>query len=135
MLDHLKVYAAAFAGFLAIDVVWISLTASRFYKKHLGDLLADQPNLGAALVFYVLFIAGLQVFAIQPGLQAGSLARAAALGGFLGMLCYATYDLTNYATLKGWPLIVVVVDIAWGTFLAAAVSCVGYGVGRWLGIS
>jgi uncharacterized membrane protein len=99
----------------------------------LGFLLSDQPNWWAAISFYLLFVAGLLVFAVVPGLQAGSLRKALLLGGFFGLVTYATYDLTNQATVKEWPWVLTIVDMTWGTVLATSVSCIGYLVGRWLG--
>ncbi len=130
---YLRVYLTAVVAFLAIDMVWLVFVARGFYRKHLGFLLADQPNWWAAGVFYLLFLAGLLVFAVMPGLQAGSLRRAVLLGGFFGLVTYATYDLTNHATVKGWPWIVTVVDMTWGTVLAASVSAAAYLAGRWSG--
>ncbi len=130
---YVKVYLAAVVAFLAIDMLWLAVVARGFYRKHLGFLLADQPNWWAAGVFYLLFLAGLLVFAVVPGLQAGSLRRTVLLGGFFGLVTYATYDLTNHATVKDWPWIVTVVDMAWGTVLAASVSTVAYLAGRWSG--
>ena len=133
ILYYLKVYVLAFAGFLAIDMVWLTVVARGFYRRQLGFLLSDQPNWWAALSFYLLFVVGLLVFAVLPGLQAGSLRRTLLLGGFFGLVTYATYDLTNMATVKNWPWLVTLVDMAWGTVLAAAVSGIGYLAGRWLG--
>ena len=130
---YLKVYLAAVIAFLAIDMVWLAVVARGFYRKHLGFLLADQPNWWAAGIFYLLFIAGLVVFVVMPAVQTGSLRRAVLLGGFFGLVTYATYDLTNHATVKGWPWIVTVVDMIWGTVLAASVSAVAYLAGRWSG--
>lgn len=127
---YLKIYLAAVVAFLAIDMVWLTVVARGFYRRKLGFLLADQPNWWAAGGFYLLFLAGLLVFAVVPGLQAGSLRRAVLLGGFFGLVTYATYDLTNHATVKNWPWIVTVVDMTWGTVLAASVSAVAYLVGR-----
>jgi len=132
MLYYLKLYAATFAGFLAIDIVWLAFVARGFYKNELGFLLSDQPNWWAAFLFYLLFVAGLLVFAIVPGLQAGSLRTALLLGAFFGLVTYATYDLTNLATVKNWPWVVTVVDMAWGMFLAASTTGIGYAFGRWL---
>ena len=129
---YLKVYLCALVGFLAIDMVWLGIVARGFYRKHLGFLLADQPNWWAAAVFYLLFVAGLLVFAVFPGLNANSLRKAVLLGSLFGLITYATYDLTNLATVKNWPLIVTVVDMAWGAVLAAAGSCIGYLAGTWL---
>ncbi len=129
---YLKVYACALAGFLAIDVVWLLFVARAFYRRHLGFLLTDQPNWWAAGAFYLLFVAGLVVLAVAPALHEGSLRKALLLGGIFGLVAYATYDLTNLATVKNWPWVVTVVDMIWGTALAASVSAIGYLAGRWL---
>ncbi len=129
---YLKLYLAAFTAFLVIDLVWLGVVARTFYRKYLGDLLSPSPNWTAAIIFYLLFLVGLLVFAVVPGLQAGSLAKALMLGAFFGLITYATYDLTNLATLKNWPLIVVVVDMAWGTVLSTSVTLVTFLVGRWM---
>ncbi len=128
---YLKIYLAALVSFLAIDMVWLVIVARGFYRKHLGFLLSDQPNWWAAIAFYLLFVVGLLVFAVVPGVQASSLRRAVVLGGFFGLVTYATYDLTNLATVKNWPWIVTVVDMVWGTILGASVAAVGYLIGRW----
>ena len=132
MIYYVKVYAATVVAFLAIDFVWLAFVARGFYRKHLGFLLTDQPNWYAAGIFYLLFVAGIVVFAIAPALQAGSLRNALLLGAFFGLVTYATYDLTNHATVKDWPWIVTVVDLCWGMLLSASVSCVGYLAGRWI---
>jgi len=131
-LHYLKVYAVALVGFLAIDMIWLGVVARGFYRRHLGYLLADHVNWWAAVSFYLLFVAGVLVFAVGPGLRAGSLPKAVLLGGFLGLLTYGTYDLTNLATVRGWPLVVTLVDLAWGTALAATVSGVGYLASSWM---
>jgi len=129
---YLKLYLFALGGFLAIDMVWLVVVARGFYRKQLGFLLSDQPNWWAAIAFYLLFVAGLLVFAIVPGLEAGSLRKALLLGAFFGLVTYATYDLTNHATVKDWPWMVTLVDMTWGAVLATSVSCLGYLVGNWL---
>ncbi|HEY5668520.1 MAG TPA: DUF2177 family protein, partial [Anaerolineales bacterium] len=110
---YIKLYISALAAFLLIDAIWLGLVARGFYRKYLGFLLSPTPNWAAAIIFYLLFIVGLVVFAIAPGLQAGSLGKALLLGALFGLLTYATYDLTNLATIKDWPLIVTVVDLVW----------------------
>ena len=130
---YLKLYLCTLVGFLAIDAVWLTVVARGFYRRQLNFLLSDQPNWWAAIIFYLLFVVGLLVFAIVPGLQAGSLRKVLLLGAFFGLVTYATYDLTNLATVKNWPWLVTVVDMAWGAVLAAAVSGIGYLAGRWLG--
>jgi uncharacterized membrane protein len=133
IIYYVKLYVCAFVGFLAIDMIWLTLVARGFYRRQLGFLLSDQPNWWAAISFYLLFVAGLLVFVIVPAVEAGSLRRALLLGGFFGLVTYATYDLTNMATVKDWPWILTLVDMAWGAVLATSVSCLGYLVGRWIG--
>jgi uncharacterized membrane protein len=132
MVFYLELYAATLVGFLAIDYVWLALVARAFYRRHLGFLLADQPNWWAAIAFYLIFVAGMVVFCVAPAVQAGSLWQALLLGGFFGLVTYATYDLTNHATVKNWPLTVTIVDLCWGVVLSASVSSFGYVAGRWL---
>jgi uncharacterized membrane protein len=120
MTYYVKLYVATLLVFLAIDMVWLGLVARTFYRTHLGFLMAPNPNWLAAGAFYLLFVVGLLVFAVVPGLEGDSLRN------------YATYDLTNLATVKGWPLLVTVVDMLWGTALSAAVSYVGFMAGKWL---
>lgn len=132
ILYYLKLYVCAFFGFLAIDIVWLAVVARGFYRRQVGFLLSDQPNWWAAIAFYLLFVAGLLVFAVVPGIQAGSLRRTLLLAGFFGLVTYATYDLTNLATVKNWPWVVTLVDMVWGVLLSMSVSCVAYFAGRWL---
>lgn len=129
---YLKLYLCALVAFFAIDMVWLVLVARGFYQKHLGFLLRPEPNWTAAIFFYMLFVAGLLVFVVVPGLQAGSAKKVLILGALFGLITYATYDLTNLATVKDWPLIVTVVDMLWGGILATAVSYLGFLAGRWL---
>ncbi len=130
---YIKLYISALAAFLLIDAIWLGLVARGFYRKYLGFLLSPTPNWAAAIIFYLLFIVGLVVFAIAPGLQAASLGKALLLGALFGLLTYATYDLTNLATIKDWPLIVTLVDLVWGVILSSSVTWVAFQVGRWLG--
>jgi uncharacterized membrane protein len=129
---YLKLYFATLVAFFAIDLVWLGLVARTFYHKYIGFLMAPSVNWPAALIFYLLFVVGLVVFAVLPGLEAGSLKTTVGRAALFGLIAYATYDLTNLATLKDWPLIVTAVDLAWGTVLSVAVSCVGYLAGKWL---
>jgi uncharacterized membrane protein len=130
----LKLYGATAAAFFAIDLVWIGVVAAGFYRIHLGHLMAEDVRWGAAILFYLVFLAGLLVFAVLPALEAGSLARAVALGAFLGLFAYATFDLTCLALFRDFPVVVAAVDMVWGTVLSASVSAASYGVGRWLGL-
>jgi uncharacterized membrane protein len=116
------VVAAAFA---IIDAIWLK-TMNPFYRRQIGELMADKPNLGYAVVFYVIYIAGIVFFALRPALDGGSWLSAAGYGAALGAFAYATYDLTNAATLKTWPWQLVVVDILWGAALTALATLAGW---------
>jgi len=129
----LPLYGLTLVAFLVIDLVWIGVVAQGFYQKHLGFLLAPDVRWGAAALFYLLFVAALLVFAVAPGLARESLRHAVLLGAFLGLVCYATYDLTSLALTAGFPTVVAVVDLAWGTFLGGSVAGLGWAIGRWLG--
>ena len=122
----LKVYGVSTVAFFAIDMLWLGVVARGFYRRQLGGLLAEQVNWVAAIVFYLLYIAGIVFFVTLPAARAGSLARALCTGAFFGLVTYATYDLTNLATLRGWPVAVTIVDIAWGMTLCTVVAAAGY---------
>ena len=130
----IKLYPIAFAVFLGIDAVWLTLIAKNFYAKQIGYLMAKNPNLIAALIFYLIFIAGLIFFVIIPALDKKMWIQALLAGAFFGLVTYATYDLTNLATVKDWPLIITIVDLAWGMFVSAAVSVATYFIALKLGI-
>lgn len=130
----IKLYAIALPVFLALDMVWLGLLAKRFYREQIGFLMRQDIRWAAALVFYALFIVGLVLFVIMPAMDKGSWVRALALGALFGFITYATYDLTNLATLKGWPVLVTLVDLVWGTVLAATVSVVTYFIAKKLGV-
>jgi uncharacterized membrane protein len=130
---YVKLYFATLVAFFLIDMVWLGLVARTFYRKQLGFLLAPTTNWIAALIFYLLFILGILVFVIMPGLQDHSLKTTLLRAALFGLVTYATYDLTNLATVKNWPLLITVVDLAWGTVLSMAVSYVGFMVGKFLG--
>lgn len=134
MMTYLKLYVLTTVAFFAVDFVWLTRIATGFYQQHLGHLLRAQPVVTAAIGFYALYIAGIVVFAVLPGLEAGSLSRSAVLGGFFGLVAYATFDLTGKALFTGFPWIVVGVDLLWGTVLTATVASAGFGIGRWLGL-
>jgi uncharacterized membrane protein len=127
-------YGACIVAFFAIDFVWLSTMNSRFYQPRLGSLLAEQPKLGVAAGFYLLYVIGVVALAVMPGLREGAVLAALWRGALFGLLAYATYDLTNLATLQGWPWELAVVDMIWGTVLTGAVSVIGYYAGRLIGI-
>lgn len=125
----LDLFLIAFAAFFVIDMLWLGIVASGFYRRRLGTLMRRDVNWFAAAVFYLIFIAGLVVFVIDPAVDAGSWSDAIVRGGFFGLVTYATYDLTNLATLRDWPLALTFVDIAWGIVLASSVAGITYWVG------
>ncbi len=125
-------YVITLAVFFLIDMFWLGIVAKGFYRKHLGPMLSPKVNWVAAVLFYLLFIVGLLVFAVKPALAGNEPLTALSLGALLGLISYATYDLTNLATLKDWPVVVTVVDLIWGTVLGGAVSLVSALIGRTL---
>ena len=129
-----KLYAIALPVFIVIDMVWLTLVAKKFYRDQIGFLMKDDPNWTAAIVFYLLFIVGLVVFVIAPAIEKNSWLHALLFGALFGFIAYATYDLTNLATLKDWPLLVTIVDLTWGAVLAASVSTATYFIARKIGL-
>jgi uncharacterized membrane protein len=132
MAYYLKLYLATLAVFFAVDMLWLGLIARTFYKKHLGFLMAPEVNWYAALIFYFLFIAGVLVFVVLPGLKENDLPMMLVKAALFGLITYATYDLTNLATVKDWPLIITVIDLIWGMVLTSVVSLAGFFIGSWL---
>ncbi len=132
MIYYIKLYLATLVAFFAMDMLWLGLVASDFYKKNLGFLMAPEVNWAAALVFYLLFILGILVFVIVPGLTENALPMMLVKAAFFGLVTYATYDLTNLATVKNWPLVVTLVDLLWGMFLTTVVSLAGFFAGKWM---
>ena len=130
--NKLVVYFVSLAAFLLIDFIWLGWVAKNFYANQLGELMAERINWTSAFIFYLLFVVGLLVFVILPALEGGSLISAVYMGALFGVIAYATYDLTNLATLKNWPIMVTVVDLVWGGVLSASVSIVGYYFGKLL---
>jgi uncharacterized membrane protein len=122
----IRLFLIALPVFFAIDMVWLAVVAKNFYRKQLGFLMKPDINWIAAILFYLLFIAGLIIFVITPALVRQSWVHALLFGALFGLVTYATYDLTNLATVKDWPLLVTVVDLIWGSVLAAAVSVITY---------
>ena len=129
-MRYLKLYFVSLAAFLAIDMLWLGLVARSFYQQHLGFLLAPSPNWFVAILFYLLFIVGILFFVVVPGLESGSLKATLVRAALFGLITYATYDLTNLATLKDWPVLLSVVDLLWGTFLSVSVSAIGFIAGK-----
>ncbi len=130
----IKLYAIALPVFFAIDMVWLGLVAKDFYRGQIGTLMKSDVNWTAAIIFYLIFILGLVVFVITPAVERGSWTHALLFGALFGFVCYATYDLTNLAVAKDWPLLVTIVDMAWGAVLAASISTVTYFIASKIGL-
>jgi uncharacterized membrane protein len=122
----IKLFIIALPVFFVIDMVWLVLVAKKFYQEQIGFLMKPDINWFAAIIFYLLFIAGLVIFVISPAVEKQSWVHALIFGALFGLITYATYDLTNLATLKDWPILVTVVDLIWGTVLASSISVITY---------
>lgn len=132
MLPLLKLYGIAFVVFFVVDLIWLGLVAKDLYQKEIGSLLKPDVNWAAAIIFYLLFILGLVIFVINPAVESGSLAKAMMLGAFFGLVTYATYDLTNLATMRDFTLRITLIDLTWGTFLGFITSTLTYLINDWL---
>lgn len=132
MAFYLKLYAACTAAFFALDIAWLGLIAKGFYQRQMGHLLADQTKWGAAIAFYLIYVAAIVILCVLPAVEKQSVARALALGAVFGLAAYAAFDLTSLALLKGFPSGVVPIDLAWGVVLTASVSAAGFYAARWL---
>ena len=126
MLKYFVAYAVTATVFLLVDLVWLGFAARAFYRTNIGALLADQINVTAAVIFYLLYIAGIVIFAISPAFESGSWRTSLIMGSLFGFFAYATYDMTNLATLRDWPVAVAVVDMAWGAFLTGLSATAGF---------
>lgn len=123
-------YLGSVFALVALDALWLGWLMADFYSIQLGPLLLPSPRLVPSALFYLFYPVGILVFAVLPGLAIGQWSRAARLGGLLGLVAYGTYDLSNLATLQGWPLSVAIIDIAWGGVVSFAAAAAGYGVAR-----
>ncbi len=120
-MNYVKIYISALILFLLIDALWLTVIARSMYKHYLGYLMGEVVW-WAVISFYVLFIFGLQYFCIIPAMKAQSVMQALYTGALFGLVSYATYDLTNQATIKGWPILITGIDLLWGAFIGAVVS-------------
>jgi uncharacterized membrane protein len=125
-------YLASAATLLVLDILWLTLAVPRLYRPLMGSLLSDQPNLPVAAIFYLLYVVGIVVFVVMPALGSSSWLNALGLGALLGLVAYGTYDFTNLATLRGWPVTLSFIDVAWGIFLTATSALAGYWTTVWL---
>lgn len=133
-MKYIYLYLLAFLVFLAIDFVWLNWIAKNLYAEKIGHLLAENASLVPALIFYLLFVVGAIIFAVLPGYEAKSIGKTIFLGALFGMMTYATYDLTNLATLKNWPISVTIIDIIWGTSLSTVTAVAGYYIANFLNV-
>jgi uncharacterized membrane protein len=124
-MTYLIAYLACVVVMGGLDFLWLSNTSGSLYHRDLGPLLADNPNMTVAVIFYLIYIAGVLIFAVRPALASADWRTAALYGALFGFFCYATYDLTNFATMKVWTLRVTLLDIAWGTILTGATASAG----------
>lgn len=130
----IKLFAIALPVLFAIDMVWLVIVAKDFYRAQIGALMKSDVNWTAAIIFYLIFIAGLVVFVIAPAVENGSWTHALLFGALFGLVCYATYDLTNLAVARDWPLFVTIVDLVWGAVLASSVSTITYFIASKIGL-
>lgn len=131
MKTVLTAYAGSFLTLLVLDAIWLGLVARTFYRDQLGSLMLPQPNLGIAALFYLFFAMAVVILAVMPALTSASVARALFFGAVLGLAAYGTYDITNLSTLKGWPLLMSIVDMIWGAIITAATAAGGYAAARY----
>ena len=121
-----KIYILTIIIFFIVDILWLGVVAKSYYRRQLDGILSQNVNWTAAALFYLIYIGGIIFFAVRPSIEAQSVAKAALLGALYGLFTYATYDLTNMATIEGWPLQFAVVDIGWGIVLCSSVSSLSY---------
>lgn len=129
-MEFIKLYGISALSFLVLDSIWLGVIAPKFYKSQIGHVMAEKPNFLAAGLFYALFVAGMVFFVVQPAAKDASWTMALYRGAFLGLVTYATYDLTSQAVIKDWPWLVTAVDLLWGTFITATVSVVAFMIAR-----
>lgn len=131
MNRYLAGYIAVFVVIIALDMLWLGLIAKAMYQQAIGHLMAEQPRLLAALAFYIVYAAGLMVFAVAPHAEDPGWGKAVWMGALFGFFAYATYDLSNLATLRNWPVGMTLVDMAWGTLLSASAAAAGKAALSW----
>ena len=132
MKEYLVAYIGSAVVFLGLDFLWLTIANARFYRPTLGAILLDKPRLVPALIFYLIYLSGINLFAVAPALRTGNWTAAALLGAAFGLVAYGTYDLTNQATLTVWTSRITLMDLAWGTFVSGAGATAGYAVASWV---
>lgn len=133
MYQYVSGYLATAFVMIALDMLWLGVIAKSMYQTAIGHLMAEKPNIPAALVFYTLYALGLQVFAVTPQSVDAAWGRSVVMGALFGFFAYATYDLSNFATLRNWPIRLTIVDIIWGTVLSAVSVAAGRAALNWVG--
>ena len=133
-MRYLVAYVATAVVFLGIDAIWLTRVALGMYRRELGGLLLDKPNLLISALFYLLFVLGIVLLAVIPALNGGGWTQALWMGAILGLAAYGTYDITNLATLKGWSLTVTVIDLAWGMALTAVSAAAATAIVTWFNL-
>lgn len=133
MLRYALTYLATAGAFLVLDAAWLTLTVDRLYRPRMGAIMADKPALGPAAVFYLIYIAAILMLAVLPAAKLGSWSQLLMRAAMFGLAAYATYDLTNQATLKDWSSVVTLADLAWGTLVTTAAASIGFLVARKVG--
>lgn len=128
-MTFLKLYLVSLVVFFTIDMFWLGLIAKGLYKDQIGFLMSNEVRWGPAVLFYCLYMTGLAFFVILPAFHGGNWVSVLLYGGFFGLVCYGTYDLTNLATLRGWPMKIVILDLLWGTFISGVTSLITFWVG------
>ncbi|MBN8528883.1 MAG: DUF2177 family protein [Caulobacterales bacterium] len=131
MIKYVAAYLGAGVAMAALDAVWLTTMANRLYRPVIGSIMAAKPDMTAAVAFYLIYLAGVVFFAVSPALKETRLMRAVINGAALGFVAYATYDLTNQATLSVWSTKLTLIDLAWGTALTATAAATGYLAARW----
>jgi len=131
MVRYVIAYSASALVFLAMDAVWLSQMAARVYRPALGDMILDGFRPAPAAAFYLIYMLGLVVMAVAPALAEGDWRRAAMSGAMYGFFAYATYDLTNLATLRHWSLTVSLLDMAWGAIVSGVAATAGFTAATW----
>lgn len=132
LIFYLKLYFLTIPIFFLIDMLWLGVIAKGFYRQNLEFILSPDVNWAAAITFYLIYIIGILIFAVIPAIERDSIFKALVWGGLFGFFTYATYDLTNMALIRGWPLKVVIVDIIWGMFLCASVASLSFKLAKWI---
>lgn len=125
-MSYIKSFIVTFSVFMVIDLIWLGVIAKKLYQKYLGYIMTSNINWIAAIIFYIIFVVGMLYFVIMPALNDMSLKKAIISGMAYGFITYATYDLTNLATLKNWPIMITIIDIIWGTTLASLTTVISY---------